>query len=115
MSPQLHRGPGAAVQPVHTGEHFDKHKVAHVTHPEEGLPGYHDPTSGIGGSTQAISALTARLVLAIIGVAIGVIAGVTFILADAPIGLTVLMFVLGGLAGVDIMVVTRRKRRGEPG
>ena len=34
---------------------------------QEGLPGYHDPTAGIGGASRASSALTLRLILAVFG------------------------------------------------
>ena len=63
--------------------------------------GYHDPTAGIAGAAPARSALTLRLVLAAFG----------FI---APVLAAVLVF-LAAVAVADIIVVTRRKLRGEPG
>jgi hypothetical protein len=97
-------------------EHFDhRPKPARVQHPEQGLPGYHDPMAHVGGASPAISPLTLRLVLAIIGVCFGIVAAISFAWADAPLGVTIFMIALALVAVVDIVVVTRRKRRGEPG
>ena len=82
---------------------------------ERGLPDYHDPTAGFGGAPPAQSALTLRLILAIFGVLICTAGGVIFLLADLPLWLAVLFFVLAGVALVDMGVVIRRKARGEPG
>jgi len=37
---------------------------------ERGLPGYHDPTAGFGGSSPARSALTLRALLAVFGLVV---------------------------------------------
>ncbi|HEY6737417.1 MAG TPA: DUF6343 family protein [Actinopolymorphaceae bacterium] len=78
-------------------------------------PGYHDPTHGIGGAPPARSALTLRLVLAAVGlVACGVWAAVN-LGDDGPVWLTVVLVLLAVVAAVDILVILRRKARGEPG
>jgi Flp pilus assembly protein TadB len=82
---------------------------------ERGLPDYHDPTGGIGGAPPAQSALTLRLVLAVFGLVVCVAAGVGFLTAGLPVWTAVVLFVLGAVALVDIVVVGRRKARGEPG
>ena len=79
-----------------------------------GLNDYHDPTAGIGGAPPARSALTLRLVLAAFGL---VFCGVTAVLAIRA-DLVVVAIILGILAVValiDLVVVARRKARGEPG
>lgn len=76
---------------------------------------YHDPTAGIGGAPPARSALTARLVLAAFGLiicSIGAALAVTVV--NAPVFASVLAF-LAAVALADIIVVARRKLRGEPG
>ncbi|NMH81460.1 DUF6343 family protein [Pseudonocardia xinjiangensis] len=81
---------------------------------ERGLPGYHDPTSGMGGAAPARSALTLRAVLAVFGL---VFAGGAAWLGFAA-GLPVLgwvMVVVAVIALGDLAVVLYRKRRGEPG
>lgn len=82
---------------------------------ERGLPDHHDPTAGIGGARPAQSALTLRLVLAAFGVVVCVAGGVLFLVADAPVAFAIVLFVLAAVAGVDLVVVARRKLRGEPG
>lgn len=81
---------------------------------EKGLPGYHDPTAGIGGSTPARSALTLRAVLAGFGL---VVCGVGAVIAQ-QFGLTwfvVVLVVVGVIALVDLGWVLHRKGRREPG
>lgn len=76
---------------------------------------YHDPFAGFAGAPPARSALTLRLVLACFGVVIcsaGAAALVT--IADLPVLAGVFAF-LAVAAAVDIVVVARRKLRGEPG
>lgn len=80
-----------------------------------GLPDHHDPTAGIGGARPAQSALTLRLVLAGFGLVVCVAGGIAVLAAGAPVWFAVVLFVLAAVALVDIVVVTRRKRRGEPG
>lgn len=80
-----------------------------------GLPDHHDATSGIGGAPPALSALTLRRLLAGLGIvlfgggAIGVLA------VDGSPALAALLGLVAVVAVVNLVVVTRRKRRGEPG
>jgi hypothetical protein len=80
-----------------------------------GLPGYHDPTAGIGGAAPATSALTLRLWLAGFGLVICTAFATWLYLIDAPIGFIVVLLMLAAVAVIDIAVILRRKRRGEPG
>jgi membrane protein implicated in regulation of membrane protease activity len=82
---------------------------------ERGLPDHHDPTAGIGGAPPAQSALTLRLVLAAFGLVVCVVGGVLVHAAGAPLWFAVVLFVLAAVALVDLVVVARRKMRGEPG
>jgi len=82
---------------------------------ERGLPDHHDPTAGLGGAPPAQSALTLRLVLATFGLVVCVVGGVVVLAAGAPAWSAVVLFVLGAVALVDLVVVARRKLRGEPG
>jgi hypothetical protein len=76
---------------------------------------YHDPTAGIGGAPPARSALTLRLVLCVFGlVACGAGAAVFVTVTDAPV-IAAVFALLAAVALVDLLVVIRRKRRGEPG
>lgn len=83
--------------------------------PHEGLPDHHDPTAGFGGAPPAQSALTLRLVLATTGLVVCVAGGVVALLAGTPVWFPVVLFVLAAVAVVDLVVVARRKLRGEPG
>lgn len=78
-----------------------------------GLPGYHDPTAGFGGSSPASSALTLRAWLAGFGLVICTV-GAVLTAGRAPV-LAVLLGVLAAVALVDLVWVLYRKRRGEPG
>jgi Family of unknown function (DUF6343) len=80
-----------------------------------GLPDYHDPTAGFGGAPPAQSALTLRLVLAAFGLAVCVAGGIVLLVAGAPVWIAVVLFALAAVALVDLVVVARRKIRGEPG
>jgi hypothetical protein len=82
---------------------------------ERGLPDYHDPTAGLGGAPPAQSALTLRLVLALFGLVVSVAGGLGWLATDLPAWPAVVLFVLGAIALVDIVVILRRKARGEPG
>ena len=82
---------------------------------DRGLPGHHDPTAGIGGAAPAISALTLRLWLAVFGLVVCTAFAVWLYVLDAPSGFVVVLVVLAVIAVVDIAVIVRRKRRGEPG
>jgi hypothetical protein len=81
---------------------------------EQGLPGYHDPTARIGGSTPGRSALTLRAVLAAFGL---VVCALGAVIAQ-QFGLTwfvVVLIVIALVALVDLGWVLYRKWRGEPG
>lgn len=79
-----------------------------------GLYGYHDPTAEIGGAAPTVSALTARLWLAAVGMVLCIAAAVlAFWLNVAWVG--VLLIVLAVTALIDLCWVAYRKRRGEPG
>jgi Flp pilus assembly protein TadB len=80
-----------------------------------GLPDHHDPTAGFGGAAPAQSALTLRLVLAVFGLVVCVAGGVLVLAAGAPLWAAVALFVLAAVALVDLVVIVRRKARGEPG
>jgi Flp pilus assembly protein TadB len=82
---------------------------------ERGLPDYHDPTARFLGAPPAQSALTLRLVLATFGVVVCVAGGIAFLAAGLPVWTAVVLFVLAAVALVDLVVVARRKARGEPG
>ena len=73
----------------------------------KGLPDHHDPTAGLGGAPPAQSALTLRLVLAAFGLVVCIGGGILWLTAGLP--------VWAAVAAVDLVVVARRKRRGEPG
>lgn len=82
---------------------------------ERGLADYHDPTAGFAGAPPARSALTLRLVLACFGlVACGFGAAAFVTVVDVP-AISGFLAALAAIAVVDIAVVARRKRRGEPG
>ncbi|MCW2632294.1 MAG: hypothetical protein JWR88_1256 [Pseudonocardia sp.] len=80
---------------------------------ERGLPGYHDPTAGFGGSSPALSALTLRAWLAGFGLVICIV-GAVLTAGRVPV-LAVILAVLAAVALVDLGWVLYRKRRGEPG
>jgi hypothetical protein len=82
---------------------------------EKGLPDHHDPTAGFAGAPPAQSALTLRLVLAVFGLVVCLAGGIGVLIADAPVGFAVVLFLLAAVALVDIGVIVRRKARGEPG
>jgi hypothetical protein len=77
-------------------------------------PGYHDPLAGIGGAAPASSALTLRLVLAAFGLVCCAAGAVLFALAGVPAGWIVVLAALALAAAIDLVVVARRKLRGEP-
>jgi Flp pilus assembly protein TadB len=82
---------------------------------ERGLPDYHDPTAGFGGAAPARSALTLRLVLAVFGLLVCVGGGIAVLAVGAPAWAAVVLFVLAAVALIDMVVIIRRKARGEPG
>jgi Flp pilus assembly protein TadB len=82
---------------------------------QRGLPDHHDPTAGLGGAPPAQSALTLRLLLAAFGLVVCVVGGIVLLRVGVPVWTAIVLFVLAGVALVDIAVVTQRKARGEPG
>jgi hypothetical protein len=87
--------------------------------PEEryrrGLPGYHDPTAGIGGAVPGRSALTLRLWLAVFGVIACTAVAIWLYLIDVPFGFVAVPVLLAAAGILDMAIILRRKRRGEPG
>jgi hypothetical protein len=81
---------------------------------ERGLPGYHDPTSGLGGTTPGRSALTLRAVLAGFGLVVCAVGAVLALRADL-VWFAVVLGVVALIALVDLGWVRYRKWRGEPG
>ena len=81
----------------------------------EGREGYHDPFAGIGGAAPARSALTLRIVLATFGLLVCAAGAVAFWAAEVPIGYPLVAALFAVVAAVDLVVVIRRKRHGEPG
>ena len=79
-----------------------------------GLDDYHDPTAGIGGAPPARSALTLRLVLAAFGLVFCGVTAVVAIRADLVV-VAIILGILALVAFIDLVVVARRKARGEPG
>jgi hypothetical protein len=76
---------------------------------------YHDPTAGFAGAPPARSALTLRLILASFGLAVcGAGSAASLVIVDEP-GIAAILAFLAAVAVVDIVVVARRKLRGEPG
>jgi Family of unknown function (DUF6343) len=80
-----------------------------------GLPDHHDPTAGIGGAPPAQSALTLRLILAVFGLVVCLAGGVVVLMTPLPTWFGVALLVLAAVAAVDLVVILRRKARGEPG
>lgn len=106
--------------------HIPHHDASNRDVPEQGSsssheptkhdrPGYHDPLAEIGGAAPAQSALTLRLFLAVVGLLFSIFGVIAFLFIKAPIWAVVLFAVVGLTAMVDIIVVTRRKLRGERG
>jgi len=83
--------------------------------PEQPRPGYHDPTYEIAGAAPARSALTLRLVLACFGLGVFVFGATLLAVVGEPVWEVVVVALLAVVALVDVVVVARRKARGEPG
>ena len=92
-----------------------RHRDAQRERYAHGLPDYHDPLAGFGGAAPALSALTLRLVLAIIGLVMALAGAILLAVADAPVGFVVVMCLAAVVLLVDIAVILYRKHRGEPG
>src|SRR5207302_10041461 len=76
---------------------------------------YHDPTAGFAGAPPARSALTLRLILASFGLIVCALGAAAFVvIVYQPVIAGILAF-FAAVAAADIVVVTRRKLRGEPG
>ena len=80
-----------------------------------GLPDHHDPTAGFGGAAPAQSALTLRALLSGFGVVVCLALGILVLATELPVWGAVALFVVATVAAVDLVVVLRRKARGEPG
>lgn len=80
-----------------------------------GLPDHHDPTAGFAGAPPAQSALTLRLVLALFGLVVCTAGGIGWLATDLPVWPAIVLFFFAAVAVVDIVVIIRRKARGEPG
>lgn len=78
-------------------------------------PDYHDPTAGIGGAAPTHSALTLRLVLAVFGLLVCTAGSIWTAAVGGPVWLVIVLVVLALVAVVDLVVIARRKARGEPG
>lgn len=101
------------------GAHGKRHRMTrkHAPRAREELAreDYHDPFAGFGGAPPARSALTLRLILASFGlIACSLGAAAFIIIAYQPVLAGILAF-FAAVAAVDIVVVARRKLRGEPG
>jgi hypothetical protein len=97
-----------------TGPERDGPDRADGVGPGGARPDYHDPLAGFAGAPPAQSALTLRLVLAAFGLLFCAVGAVISGLQHAP-AFAVALGVLGVIAAVDIVVIVRRKRHGEPG
>lgn len=86
-----------------------------TTPDDRARPDHHDPTRGIGGAPPARSTLTLRIVLAGFGLVACAVAAWLLADAGAPTPAVVAFVVLAAVALVDLVVVARRKLRGEPG
>lgn len=71
--------------------------------------------TGIGGAAPARSALTLRAILAAFGLVFCSASAVVMHLAGVRIWVVAVLVVLAVAAAVDLVVILRRKRRGEPG
>jgi hypothetical protein len=78
-------------------------------------PGYHDLTAGWAGAPPARSALTLRLVLANFGLVVCGLASAAFVVVVYQAFFAAICAFFAAVALVDIIVVARRKLRGEPG
>ena len=81
----------------------------------KGREGYHDPFAGIAGAAPTRSALTLRIVLAAFGLLACSAGAVVLWIAGAPVVFPVIAALFATVAIVDLALVIRRKRRGEPG
>ena len=82
---------------------------------DKGREGYHDPFAGAAGAAPARSALTLRIVLATFGLLVCGAGAAVLWVVDVPAAFSVIAALFAVVAIVDLLVVVRRKRRGEPG
>ena len=82
---------------------------------DKGREGYHDPFAGVAGAAAARSALTLRIVLATFGLLVCGAGAAVLWVVDVPAAFPVIAALFAVVAIVDLLVVVRRKRRGEPG
>lgn len=80
-----------------------------------GLPDHHDPTAGFAGAAPARSALTLRLILALFGLVVCAAGGIGWLATDLPAWPAFVLLFFALVAAVDVVVIVRRKARGEPG
>lgn len=84
------------------------------SHEDRAREDYHDPTAGFAGAPPARSALTLRMVLAAFGLLVcGLGAAAFLVLVNEPVIAGILAF-FAAVAVIDLVVVARRKLRGEP-
>jgi hypothetical protein len=76
---------------------------------------YHDPTAGIAGAPPARSALTMRLILASFGLLACAAGAVLFLTVTIQPAIAAVWSFFAAVALADLVVVARRKLRGEPG
>lgn len=76
---------------------------------------YHDPTAGFAGAPPARSALTLRLILASFGLIVCALGAAAFVVIVYHPAIAGILAFFAAVAVVDIIVVARRKLRGEPG
>ena len=81
----------------------------------EGRADHHDPTAGVGGAAPARSVLTLRLVLATFGLIVCSVGAVVLGAAGVHPTVVAVFALLAVVAVVDLVVIWRRKGRGEPG
>ncbi len=76
---------------------------------------YHDPFAGFAGAPPARSALTLRLALAGFGLVVCALGAIAFVVISSQPAIAAIFAFFAAVAVVDLIVVVRRKRRGEPG
>ena len=74
-----------------------------------------EPRYGFAGEAPTHSALTLRAVLAVFGLLLCAGGAAWAVVVGAPTWLVVAFVVLAVVAVVDLVVIGRRKARGEPG
>lgn len=82
---------------------------------DKGREGYHDPFAGVAGAAPARSALTLRIVLATFGLLACGAGSIALLAVDIPVAFPIVAALFALVALVDLFVVIRRKRHGEPG